>query len=66
MRQKTFLNKHARSCQNRLSLALLLGLLHDLLDDLLLLNEERTHDAVLDAVGASRATVSALDSLLRP
>ena len=43
---------------------LLLGLLEDLLDDLLLLNEESTDDAVLDAVGASRTTVGALDGLL--
>ena len=48
---------------NRLTL-LLLGLLEDLLDDLLLLNEESTDDAVLDAVGASRTTVGALDGLL--
>ena len=42
----------------------MLGLLEDLLDDLLLLNEESTDDAVLDAVGASRTTVGALDGLL--
>lgn len=53
----------------RLSLAgllLLLGLLHDLLDNLLLLDQEGAHDTVLDAVGAARATVGTLDSLLRP
>lgn len=43
---------------------LLLRLLEDLLDDLLLLNEESADDAVLDAVGASRTTVGALNSLL--
>ena len=48
---------------NRLTL-LLLGLLEDLLDDLLLLDQESTDDAVLDAVGASRTTVGALDGLL--
>ena len=32
---------------------LLLGLLKHLLDDLLLLDQESTNDAVLDAVGAS-------------
>lgn len=43
---------------------LLLRLLEDLLDDLLLLNKESTDNAVLDAVGASRTTVGALDGLL--
>lgn len=43
---------------------LLLGLLEDLLDNLLLLNEEGTDDTVLNAVGASRTTVGALDGLL--
>lgn len=43
---------------------LLLRLLEDLLDNLLLLNEESTDNAVLDAVGASRTTVGALDGLL--
>jgi len=42
----------------------LLGLLEDLLDDLLLLDQESTDDAVLDAAGASRSTVGALDGLL--
>lgn len=48
-------------------LFLLLGLallLQDLLDDLLLLDEERPDDAVPDAVTAPRAAVRALDSLL--
>jgi hypothetical protein len=49
--------------RNRLTL-LLLGLLKHLLDDLLLLDQESTDDAVLDAVGASRSTVGALDGLL--
>lgn len=44
---------------------LLLGLLEDLLDDLLLLDQEGTDDTVLDAVGAPRATVGTLDGLLR-
>ena len=48
---------------NRLTL-LLLGLLEDLLDDLLLLDQESTDDTVLDAAGASRSTVGALDGLL--
>lgn len=43
---------------------LLLSLLHDLLDNLLLLDQESAGDAVLDAVGAARATVCALDGLL--
>ena len=43
---------------------LLLGLLEHLLDDLLLLDEEGTDDPVLDAVCASRATISTLDGLL--
>ena len=42
----------------------LLGLLKDLLDNLLLLNEESADDAVLDAVGAAGATVGTLDGLL--
>lgn len=44
---------------------LLLAFLEHLLHNLLLLNEEGTRHAVLDAVGASRATVRTLDSLLR-
>ena len=43
---------------------LLLGLLHDLLDDLLLLDQEGADDTVTDAVGAARATVGTLDGLL--
>jgi len=43
---------------------LLLGLLEDLLDNLLLLDQESADDTVLDAVGASRSTVRTLDSLL--
>ena len=43
---------------------LLLGLLHDLLDDLLLLDQEGADDAVADAVGAAGATVGTLDGLL--
>lgn len=43
---------------------LLLGLLEDLLDNLLLLNQESADDAVLDAVGAPRATVGTLNGLL--
>ena len=46
-------------------LPLLLRLLHDLLDDLLLLDQEGTHDAVFDAVGAAAAAVRTLDGLLR-
>jgi hypothetical protein len=42
----------------------LLGLLEDLLDDLLLLDQESTDNAVLNAAGASRSTVGALDGLL--
>lgn len=51
------------SHHRRLTL-LLLGLLEHLLDDLLLLNQESTDDAVLDAVGASRSAVRTLDGLL--
>ena len=43
---------------------LLLGLLHDLLDDLLLLDQESTNDSVTDAVGAAGTTVSTVDGLL--
>lgn len=43
---------------------LLLGLLEDLLDNLLLLDQESTDNTVLDAVGATRTTVGALDGLL--
>ena len=43
---------------------LLLGLLHDLLDDLLLLDQEGADDAVAHAVAAPRTTVGALDGLL--
>ena len=47
------------------SLFLLLSLLlQHLLDDLLLLDQEGADDAVLDAVGAPRATVRAADGLL--
>jgi len=49
---------------NRSSLALLLSLLHDLLDNLLFLNQERANHTVLDAVGTPGTTVGALDSLL--
>ena len=49
----------------RLFLLLALALLlQHLLDDLLLLDQEGTHDAVPDAVAAPRATVRALDGLL--
>jgi len=41
-----------------------LALLEHLLDNLLLLNQESTGDAVTDAVATSRTTVCALDSLL--
>ena len=53
-------------CSSDLFLAslLLLRLLQHLLDDLLLLDQESANDAVLDAVGAARATVGALDGLL--
>jgi hypothetical protein len=46
------------------TLLLLLSLLHDLLDDLLLLDEEGADDTVTDAVGAAGATVGTLDGLL--
>lgn len=42
----------------------LLGLLKDLLDNLLLLDQESTDDAVTNAVGASRSTICTLDGLL--
>lgn len=45
---------------------LLLRLLQHLFDNLLLLDQERAHDALLDAVGAARATVRARHCLLRP
>jgi hypothetical protein len=44
--------------------ALGLALLEHLLDDLLLLDQESTNDAVLDTVGAARATIGTGDSLL--
>lgn len=46
------------------TLLLLLGLLHDLLDNLLLLDKEGADDTVADAVGAAGATVGTLDGLL--
>ena len=49
---------------NRSSLALLLSLLHDLLDNLLFFNQECANNAVLDAVGTPGTTVGALDGLL--
>jgi hypothetical protein len=50
----------------RLALAgLLLGLLEDLLDDLLLLDQEGTDNAVLDAASAAGTTVGTADILLR-
>lgn len=42
---------------------LLLLLLQHSLDNLLLLNQERSDNSLLDTVGASRATVSSLDGL---
>ena len=51
------------SCHLFLLLALLLLLQH-LLDDLLLLDEEGTDNAVTDAATASGTTVGALDGLL--
>lgn len=47
-----------------LRLGLLSILLEDLLDNLLLLDKESTDNLLLDAVGAERATVSTVDSLL--
>jgi hypothetical protein len=68
---------HARFMQTRIhplkklksshlsgSLLLLLSLLHNLLHNLLLLNQERTHNTVLDAVGAAGTSIRALDGLL--
>lgn len=46
-------------------LLLLLGLLEHLLDDLLLLDQESTDDAVLDAVTAAGTTVGTRDVLAR-
>jgi hypothetical protein len=46
-------------------LLLLLGLLEHLLDDLLLLDQESTDDAVLNAVTAARTTVGTRDVLAR-
>lgn len=45
---------------------LLLRLLEHLLDNLLLLNQEGSHNAVPDAVSASRSTICTLNSLLWP
>ncbi len=47
-----------------LASSLLLGLLEDLLDDLLLLDQEGADNAVLDAAGAAGTTVSTADVLL--
>jgi hypothetical protein len=44
--------------------ALLLRLFEHLLHNLLLLDQECAYDAVLDAVGAPRATVGTLNGLL--
>jgi hypothetical protein len=60
---KPFIRKSTPN--NHSSLALLLGLLHDLLDNLLFLNQECAHDTVLDAVGTSGTAVGTLNSLLR-
>ena len=59
---------HCRIAKNvpPLPLRLLLGLLHDLLDNLLLLDQEGAGDTVLDAIGAARAAVGTLDGLLGP
>ena len=54
----------AKPSTNLSARLLLLSLLHDLLDDLLLLNEEGADDTVADAVGAAGATVGTLDGLL--
>jgi len=43
---------------------LLLGLLEHLLDNLLLLDQESADNTVLNAAGASRSTIGALDRLL--
>lgn len=47
-----------------LALSRLLRLLQHLLDNLLLLDQERTNDTVLDASGAAGATVGTADVLL--
>lgn len=63
----TFAPQKDQHRRNRHCLALaslLLRLLEDLLDDLLLLNQEGTDDAVLDAASAARATVGTADVLL--
>lgn len=58
-------DQHRRKTRLCLALAsLLLRLLEDLLDDLLLLDQESTDDAVLDATSAARATVGTADVLL--
>ena len=49
---------------NPTNLTSLLGLLKDLLDDLLLLNQESTDNTVTNAVSAAGSTVGALDGLL--
>ena len=51
-------------CIFRLALSGLLRLLENLLDDLLLLNQEGTDDAVLDAASAAGTTVGTADVLL--
>lgn len=54
-----------KSQSTRLALAsLLLRLLENLLDDLLLLDQESTDDAVLDAASAAGSTVGTADVLL--
>lgn len=49
---------------NPTNLTSLLGLLKDLLDDLLLLNQESTDNTVANAVSAAGSTIGALDGLL--
>lgn len=61
-RRKDFSFQKEQGGGNRLTAGRVL--LEDLLDDLLLLDQEGADDAVLDAVGAARATVGALDGLL--
>lgn len=59
--------KRKPSCRHASSLFLLLALallLQHLLDNLLLLDQERADDAVAHAVAAPRSTVCALDGLL--
>jgi hypothetical protein len=58
------MNTPKQSSREPILMLLLLRLLENLLDNLLLLNQERTNDTVPNTVGTSRSSVRALNGLL--